>query len=170
MPQGQYPTILAGASFTAGLLDEMLPYYAWKTANESVTSSATLQNDNDLYLTVAANAYYDFACMLAYSGGTIGSSDLKWAWSVPSGTTMAYAIDGVQTSGTSNGTPGFLRGVSGGSAGTNGSGNALSLNMEGTLYTGSASGSVQLEWAQNTSNGTATIVQSGSRLRLRRMG
>lgn len=167
MPQGQYPTILAGTTYTASLLQAMLPMYAWKTAAETVTSSTTLQNDNDLYLTAAANAYYDFACMLTYQGGTQGSSDLAWAWSVPSGTTMNYAVEGIQTSGAA--TPGFLRGVSGGTAGTNGSGNSFSLNMEGTLYTGNTSGTVQLQWAQAHSNATGTIVQAGSNMKLRQM-
>jgi hypothetical protein len=43
------------------------------------------------------------------------------------------------------------------------------LHVHGLLVVGGTAGTVKLQWAQNTSNVTATILKSGSFLVLRRV-
>ena len=52
---------------------------------------------------------------------------------------------------------------------TNTSGVLMGVVMIGTLTVGSAAGTMQLQWAQHTSNATGTIVHAGSSLELWRI-
>jgi len=113
-----------------------------------------------LFLPLAANATYFFVCFLDYEGGTQGSSDLKFAWTGPSGYSIRYLLSAITTGGA--GTNGFLRAAAGASVGTSGAGNTWGAVLTGTAGTGSTAGTLQLQWAQNTSSGTATIVHAGS--------
>ncbi len=152
--------ILAGQRLTAAMLRAVAPLAAYKGADESVTSSTALQNDDALYLALNPDAVYFFACMLDYEGGAQGSSDLKFAWAGPSGFTMAYGLLAITPGGGSS--AGYLRGPAGASCGTTGTGNRWSALMTGSLTTGGSPGTLQLQWAQNTSSGTATVVHAGS--------
>jgi hypothetical protein len=80
---------------------------------------------------------------------------------------MACQQNGITTAGAS--TIGFARGVSGGTAGTSGSGNQWTMRMSGTVTVSTTPGTLQLQWAQNTSNGVGTIVHAGSGLLLVRV-
>lgn len=57
-----------------------------KSADEAVTSSTTLQNDDDFSFTVAANTSYVVEGVLIVDGSSSG--DFKAAWSIPSGNYM----------------------------------------------------------------------------------
>lgn len=160
----QFPQVFAGAAATAGLLQKLAPFTVIKPADQSVTSSVTLVNDSALALPLAANGSWLFACFLKYEGGTAGAADLKWAFTGPSGFGMNYELIGNAAGGAS--ALGFLRGIPGSTAGTSGAGNAWGMFMFGTVTTGSTAGTLQLQWAQNTSNATATIVHAGSALAL----
>lgn len=153
--------IQAGARITAAMLQAVAPVAAEKGAVQSV-GNTTLVNDNALFIPLLANAVYRFDCFLLYEGGTQGSSDLKWAWTGPSGFTINYSVNGVTTTGVA--TAGYVRGVTGGSVGTNGASNELGVLMTGTITTSSAQGTLQLQWAQNTSNATDTSVLPASNL------
>lgn len=139
------------------------PLSAVKAADESVTSSTTLQNDDALFVSVASNASYLFFCYLDYEGASAG--DLKFSWSVPTSATMRFTIIG-QTS------AGSAQTAITGSESTSyaiGADAAATLNavlMAGTLITSSSSGTLQLQWAQNSSSGTATKVHAQSFLAL----
>ncbi|GAA2915142.1 hypothetical protein GCM10010478_12780 [Streptomyces erythrogriseus] len=63
--------------------------FARKTADESVVSTTTLQNDNHLLLPVAVNATYTLFLMCIFSGATTG--DIKFDWTVPSGTVLRWS-------------------------------------------------------------------------------
>ena len=156
--------INAGGRITAVMLRDVAPLAAYKAGDQSVSSSTTLVNDAYLFVSVLANAVYYFSCFLDYQGGTQGSSDIKWAWSVPSGTTMRYTDTHVSTGGSS--TVGALSTESTvPTAGTNGS-TLRGITMTGTVATSSTAGTLQLQWAQNTSSGTATTVHAQSSLAL----
>lgn len=156
----------AGTRLTASGLRAVAPLAAYKASSQSVSSSTILQNDSVLSVPVAANAIYFFECLLSYQGGTSNASDLKFAWGVPSGTSMVYQVTGQTVAATPAATLGYLRGVAGMSIGTAGAGNSFSCLMSGTVNLGASSGNLTLQWAQNTSNATATIVQTGSILSL----
>lgn len=111
-----------------------------KTADESVSSSTTLQDDNHLTTFVAANATYRVKAVLIYDGEAFGG--LKTNWVAPASATFTggtYATSGQPTI------------------------------VEGTLVTSGTSGIFKLQWAQVTSNATATTVKSGSFMVLQRI-
>jgi|SRR5215472_253264 len=163
------PTWVVGQVLTASDVNTwFVPLVAYKSADQSLTSNTTLQNDNALSVTVAANATYWFELYLNFEGGTTGSSDIKVGWTFPSGLTMRYqdiyadtgavarlAVTDIQTSVIA--------------VGSNGAGNLRAYSARGTVLTSGTSGTLQLQWAQNTSSGTATIVHAGSVLMLQRI-
>jgi len=157
-----FPVFLAGSRLTAGLLTSGEPIQVIKPADQSLTSNATLQNDNALTLPVVANATYLFRCMLDYEGGTQGSSDIKWTWTLPAGATMRYWLGRTSTAGAA--LIGEATGAQTLTAGSSGAGNLNGILMDGTLIMSSTAGSITLQWAQNTSSGTATIVHAQSYL------
>jgi len=114
-----------------------------------------------------ASAVYELEVYLRYEGGTQGSSDFSWKWSVPAGTSLWFGpdykdttgavVDGVeQTSGALN-------------AGTNGAGNVRAIKGKGSVFVSSTTGNLVLFWTQATSSATATILHQGSRMSLRRL-
>lgn len=145
---------------------------AYKTGDESVTSSTTLQNDDLLVLPVASNARYIMEAVLFYVGAADGATGgLKLGWTGPSGATMKWANRGT----TQNVSPTLVNynvvveAIGGGrGVGTN-SGTEMSCFPYGVLNTSSTSGNLQLQWAQGGSNATATTVKAGSLLHLRRV-
>ena len=161
--------IQAGDEITADIISAIAPLCVIKSADESVTSSTTLQNDNQLLLPLlVANTTYKFECYLDYEGGTAGSSDLKWTWSVPSGATLRYQASFVNISGNQQ-VATTLKDTDTGIAETATAGVLKAVLMVGTLLVGSTTGTLQLQWAQNTSSGTATIVHAQSELTLWRI-
>jgi hypothetical protein len=157
--------INAGSRLTASMLRAVAPDAAIKGGDQTVTSSTTLVNDGGLFVSVAANASYVFQVFLDYEGGTQGSSDIKYGWSVPSGTTMRYTDFHISTGGTAT-AGGLSLESTVTAAGTNGSGNKRGVFMNGSVVTAGTAGTLQLQWAQNTSSGTGTIVHAQSYLAL----
>lgn len=135
-----------------------------KTSPQTVTSSTTLVNDTQLAITVSAGAAYWFELYLFYDGGTSGSSDLKLAWTFPSGMSMGYQCISRNNSGQ---TAQIQTDVI--VAQTNGAGVPMALTMRGTVNVSSTTGTLQLQWAQNASSATATTVHTGSALMLNRI-
>lgn len=153
--------IFAGGRILASLIDGIAPLGAPKFADEPVTSSTALQNDDALFLPVAASAFYIFVCYLDYEGGTQGASDIKWQWSVPALSTMKYGNLNNNNAGTLVGATSHAAAATV-IAGTNGAGTLMSAWMFGSLITGGTAGTMQLQWAQNASSATATIVHAQS--------
>jgi hypothetical protein len=160
--------IQAGTRITASLLASIAPLAVIKGADEPVTSSTTLQNDNALLLrSLVASATYLFACYLDYEGGTQGASDIKWTWSTPGSATLRYQKECVNLSGTA--VCPTCTGSGTQTAGSNGAGTLMGVTMTGSLVMSSTGGTLQLQWAQNTSSATPTIVHAQSYLSLWRV-
>lgn len=128
-----------------------------KTADESVVSSTTLQNDDHLKLPVVANAVYTLFLMCIFSGGTTG--DIKFDWAVPSGTVLRWSdqtgVSGLHSDVDVYSAPGGTTQVA--------------IQIWATVVTSSTAGNVQFRWAQNASDATATIVRANSYLQLTRV-
>lgn len=125
-----------------------------KPSDESVTSSTTLQDDNDFAFAVEANARYAVWGLFLFNAGT--TPDFKFQWSLPSGAT----IDGLVTElGATHVWNAFSEAAS---KTLPGSGADLPELFMATLITGGTPGTAQLRWAQNTSDGGATTMKSGS--------
>ena len=161
------PTFASGDVLTAADCNNyFVPLAAIKTSDESVSSSTTLQNDDELVLTPAVSVSYYFQCFIYFQGGTAG--DIKWQWGVPTSAFIRYQAVFTGTGGgfgansvyTASDIP---------AAQCDGAGVDNGLNMMGTLVMGANSGNLQFKWAQNSSTGTATIVKAQSAVMLTRI-
>lgn len=157
--------IYAGSPITAAMLRGIAPYAVIKGADEPLTSSTSLQADNDLVLAVSASTSWLFECFLDYEGGTQGSSDIKWTWAVPAGATLRYTVTNITTGGSSD-TGRCWTESSIPTAGTSGATNLQGIRMAGTFLVAGTAGNLQLKWAQNSNSGTPTIVHAQSSLQL----
>lgn len=146
---------------------------AIKEADESVASSTTVQNDNELFVPLLANSRYYIEYFIVYSA--LEAADLKIAWSVPSGASMDWTHGGLAgghpTGGTDNTALGrisrnALTETSEGWIGAaQDSGSAVIQCVvpgEGHVTTGATAGNLQFRFAQWTSNATASIVYANS--------
>lgn len=61
-----------------------------KLTSTSVVNSTIVTNDNHLFVTVAANSTYELSGLLRYTAAA-GSPGLKFTFSGPSGTTLAWS-------------------------------------------------------------------------------
>lgn len=165
-----YPQIPAGRRLTDALLESMLPINAVKAVTEPLASSITMQNDDELFAAVAANATYDVTLKLLYDAAT--AADITIGWSGPASATMNWAAIGAQVNVTSSGTVpdvtmqtrliNEVQDLGGGpSSGT-------VAWVTGTLLTAAAAGTLNFRWAQRATSTTATNVRAGSSLWLRR--
>lgn len=156
--------IRAGGRITAAEIQGVAPLAAYKSGDQPLTSSTALASDSALVIAVLANAVYDVDVLLYYTGFTAGSSDIKVSFTYPSGATS----QSVTYLGKSTGLAVAQGTVALGTAqafGSNGTSNIMALNLWFTLSVSSTAGNLQLQWAQNTSSGTATTVKTGSKLR-----
>jgi len=135
--------------------------FALKLTDESLTSSTTLQNDDTLLFPVEASATYEFTATVVYVGNTTG--DFKLAFTFPSGATLYWVGKG-----TPIGLDNSFGAASGTSLAYSGETTNQSIVVQAVLTTGSTAGTLQLQWAQNTSNATATVVKTGSFIRAQR--
>lgn len=138
-----------------------------KPADESLVST-TMQSDDHLVVPLLANTQYWLECLLLYEGGTTG--DIKLQWSVPSGAVVEWSHGGLGTSAsTSVGNVSRNFSPSPGTVGALGAGTSLVIPIEGRVTTGANAGNLQLQWAQNASDTTPTIVKQNSVLILQRL-
>lgn len=159
----------AGQKITAALLNSFCaPLEVIKPSDQSVTSSTVLVNDTALFAAVVASATYDFMLYLDFEGGTLNASDLKFQLTVPAGAALRAQRIYTTTAGAASVSNTITDGVTT-VAGTNGAGVLQAALMEGSLVVGATQGNLQLQWAQNTSSATATIVHAQSKLRLWRI-
>lgn len=156
------------------------PLYAYKTGDESVTSSTTEQDDDHLFLSVVSGAVYEIEANLWVTGkGTTTQSDFKARFTFPTpatfnwgGAGLAAGLNGAaSTVGTGN-WGGFITTTSPTSSLTWGTPdtNFAVVQLKATLdTTAGGSGTLRLQWAQVNSSGTATTLKKLSRLRAQRM-
>lgn len=139
-----------------------------KAADEAVTSSTTLQNDNHLAFTLAASATYVFDGAIYYDG-VFNAGNLKAGWTLPAAATILWSLNAPATGGaaaldSSGVTSGTI------AVGTYGTGGAkTTASIKGTVITTTNGGTLQFQWAQNASNATATTIYAKSWINLRRV-
>lgn len=132
-------------------LDEILIY---KTDDESITSSSTLQNDEHLTFPVEANNNYLVHMFIKFLSPA--AADIKFFLSTPSGTTYDALI---AVLGATN-----IRNVDESAAFELEAADATDrvFTLTGVIKVGSVSGVVNLQWAQATINAGITTVYNGS--------
>lgn len=139
----------------------------YKTANESVTSSTALQDDDHLTgYALSADAYYGIEGFLRYDGALAGDLKIAIAFTnAPQSFELsAVSSDGSTTSCTSTPTAGDAVGLL-----------CTGVGVVGGLVRGmvrtnaSTGGTAKIQWAQVTSDGTATTLYAGSWLKFVRV-
>ncbi len=160
-------SITAGGRILASAMQGIAPLAVIKGADQSVTSSTVMQNDTALVLPLPANTTWLFDAFLDYEGGTGGSSDMKWTFALPTGATHRYVF--IESSAAGVAAVNMSLGASINTASTNGAAFLKGVLMKGSVIVGSTGGSLQLQWAQNTSSVTPTIVHAQSYLSLQRI-
>lgn len=154
-------TFAVGDKWTAADARSVRVMYLKKAANETLTTSTTLQNDNDIVLTIDPGTVYRVELVFAATGPT--GADIKLAWAATSTVTSPTGRHciGPDTSITSIATTSVRASATHGlttsvSYGTDGSG--PSAIREDLIVDGGASGgTLTLQWAQNASSGTTTV-------------
>lgn len=129
----------------------------YKSSDETVNNSSTMQNDDELFFSIGANESYFFTMWMIVNSNV--TADLKYTFTVPSGCYMNWfdhyyyanfsagdTVDRVDSNGTDFG----------------------SL-MSGVIKNGSTAGTIQLQWAQNTMNASDTKVLKGSHILLTKL-
>lgn len=144
-----------------------------KSVDESVTSSTTNQDDNELVLDVRANTTYWVECFLMYSASAAG--DIKTTYSGPSGSTFDWCADSNTSTATATVAP-VSRSLQGlGNTPSHGgleqSGTPLEMCAlhKGVLTVGGTAGQLRLRWAQLASSTTPSKVLAGSTLMITRI-
>lgn len=150
---------LALQELKAAELNAHFPLFARKTADETVNNSATLQNDNHLFLSVAASTTYELTGLLVYTSGA--TPDFKFGWTFPSGLTMRYTV--LATVGGTFGTYGQVQTAV---PAIDGAGSELTVPIMGIVIVSSTAGTLQLQWAQNTANASDTKLHTNSYISL----
>jgi hypothetical protein len=131
-----------------------------KTSDQSVTSSTALVNDTALSMAVAASEVWLLDWTILYTASSTG--DLKTAWTFPGGE-LRMVLTGYDTASV----PGiWATGVTASPTSNFAFGGATTLTppvFVRMYYTnGGSPGTLQLQWAQNVSDATATIVKTNS--------
>lgn len=157
-------TLSSGMQPTAAQLQLAYPDLAIKATDETVNNSATLQNDDELLLTVVANAKYRVDMHVIWNSNS--TADWKWAWTTPTGLSGFFTATGFPA-GSATLYTGALPWSGTGS--NEGQGADVYTKFSGILITGANAGTLQFQWAQNTANASNTIVRAASFLSLLRM-
>jgi hypothetical protein len=154
--------VLAAADVNAWFV----PLVAVKTGDTSRTSTTTLAADPDLSIAVPTAGTWALHAYWNYEGGTMNASDLKTQLVFAAGTLRYhYVFQGPGGSANVGST------YSGGSTVALATQGALALcgaTVNGTIVT-ATSGTLTLNWVQNTSSGTATVMHAQSAMHLQRI-
>lgn len=143
--------------------------YVRKNADESVTSSAALQNDDHLFCSIDQGGTYLIDVWLQALSAANAAGDIQVAFTFPTGTmtTWVQGADDSLASGRvstgqwrsdtlGSGTAFALLGLST---------SAMGIHIVGN-YTATATGTLQLQWAQAVSSPSASVVKTGSFMRV----
>ncbi|MCZ6897642.1 MAG: hypothetical protein O7D95_02885 [Betaproteobacteria bacterium] len=150
-------TTLVGASG-----DEIYGQFAIKSSDESVTNSLTLQDDDDLQATLAANSIYQIEVMLSVVSAS-ATPDFKFQFTEPDGT---FLLQGFHAESGDATLTSFPRDESSAVLAILLEAAAIEFIHMNILAKPAGTGGIfKLEWAQVTSDATATIVQAGSWMR-----
>ncbi|MEU6204600.1 hypothetical protein ABZ814_13545 [Micromonospora musae] len=151
----------SGMKLTPARLNRLL--VVRKTADESVTNNATLQDDDQLQISVPANSAYRLRLFAVHN--TAAAPNLRIGFAGPSG--VSFGRLKFEAGPNANLQVGVL---AAGSAPTTGgvTGTAADSPLEvvGVVTTGSTAGLIKFQWSQSVSNASAATVRAGSLLEL----
>ena len=143
-----------------------VPIVAVKVADTSRSSTTTLTADPELSVTIPSAGTWYLLCYLNYEGAAVGTGDLKIR--VTSVGSLRYHAIYQGAGGAANVGSTYQGGGTPSGFATAGAGTLCGGTIHGTLVT-ATSGTTGLDWAQNTSNATATTLHAGSAMMLQRI-
>jgi len=156
-------------------INERSKLYVLKTADESVTSSTAQQNDNELLLAVEANVTYIGALVVAATSAANAAGDINIGYTFPSGATLHFWSIGAHNA-LASGSQADLEAIvrlsatSGTTVTPYGLSTAnINIVQPLLLTTSSTAGTLQMQWAQQSSNANASTVKAGSYMYLERV-
>jgi hypothetical protein len=161
---GEYVTYAANGSLsaervvTAPASGGVVPLLVRKASNEIVNNSSVLQNDDELKFAVAASEVVTFIMLIWSQSNT--TPDIKFDIVGPAGSTVNWSIRGEGTGAAV--VPGSSVQTGGTPIGMLGNGDRRHVMIEGFIANGATPGDLQLQWAQNTANGSDTTVFANS--------
>ncbi|OGG47458.1 hypothetical protein A2761_03245 [Candidatus Kaiserbacteria bacterium RIFCSPHIGHO2_01_FULL_51_33] len=135
-----------------------------KAANENATTDIILDDDNSLFLTLAANMTYIIdGTVLASS--TSATPDIHFSFNSPSDAVMDISYTTIHAG--TNEPSGLFNGNNqdSGKIDIPANGTPDIIRVSGTVQMGATDGNLKFRWAQMTSNATPTTVLRGSYLR-----
>ncbi len=130
-----------------------------KAADETITSSAALQDDNELLFAVAADETWAVETSYTYSTGGSSTPDIRVGLNAPSGATCTYGTVNISHAG--NLAAGSVACDTAIVVATTATGNKNGI-LSGTVANGANAGNITFRWGQGTSNTTGTTVELGS--------
>lgn len=137
-----------------------------KETNEDVNNSTTFQNDDELFFAVAANTDYEFEFTIIAAITAGAASGMKWRLTGPAAPTIiAYFHETLAPDSTTVATDSQIAFSVSTNVGTATTKEQAKIKITGVLHNGANSGTVQLQWAQQTAVATNTTVRKGSTLR-----
>lgn len=153
--------VYAGQRIRAG----DIPYTYWKqkTGVESVTSSAVLQNDDDLFVDLEVGTYR-VQINLTAGGATAG--DIRVAWTNTGTMSLVGRIchGPAASAADTDDTNARMTALAIGSNAIYGTGATSAGIYEDLTIEVTVAGRLQMQWAQGTSSGTATTLSGSSRM------
>lgn len=135
-----------------------------KSADESVTSSTVLQDDNELQFTVVSGQSYVFQMGLLVTS-TVATGDIKVLVTNTGSGTLTWGVLGLNlaaTTGTDSAVESGRDSAIATTAVSMGAVNGTLHNLITGSFSATANGTVKLQWCQDTSSATATTVKAGS--------
>lgn len=128
---------------------------AIKTADESLISNATVQDDDHLVIPVAASTTYKFTAQIYFT--TPGSGDYRFTFTGPAGSTVFYTYCEMQTlnsdANIAGGTDAIIN---------TGSASVHCIVISGQITVAGTAGDLKFRWAQSVSNVNPTVTKKGS--------
>ena len=164
------PTWAVGQVLSAADVNSwFVPIAVSKPSDTSRASTTTQTADPDLSLALAANASYSITGYLAYANASASAGDLKYSFTAPSGNTTLWSSIRIDLTGTTTIAGPNAAGTGNNMTAQTSSSADRSVHVFGTVATAGTSGNLTLNWAQNTSNATATIIRANSYLMIQRI-
>ena len=163
------PTAAVGTSTTQLATTEFVwtsRLTALKTADESVTSSTVLQDDNHLFLSVEASSSYILEMLISFTGDSTG--DMQMQFTGPTG--FDYELFGTNTYDGSSPAAGvifpFLMTEAGAKVIQVTNSTTHFIKLHGVVNTSTTAGTLTFQFAQLSSSATPLVVRQYSYLKL----
>lgn len=150
------------------------PRYVVASSDESVTSNTTPQNDDALLFSADASAVYVIDVYANFTASTDNGIDVTMSWSIPASATITWSAQGYPATATTiNEARHYTRyrAVTATGAGVLSTAtiDASPVHVTAILRTAGTAGTVNFQFAQGTSSGTAVVRKADSYLKYQKV-